>query len=210
MFSTITSRYPSKKIRRTRTDVATSNLVSHVESCNPQAEPGQAVISQYASIGNWNEGRFRYLVAMLCARRGRPFSIVEDPEFREIIAMLNDKAAVHSHQTVARDLGDIYSITRTALIARLKRVRGRIHIGVDGWTSPNVFSFLGITIKYLLDSKIQAHILDFIKYVIFLSELQCITNTCKFRMSKGHTGIYLATVLTNVLENFSVHDKVCP
>lgn len=90
-----------------------------------------------------------------------------DPEFCEIIAMLNDKAAIHSHQTMAQDLGDIYSITQTALIAHLKLVCSHVHIGVDGWMLPNVFSFLGITIKYLLDGKIQAHILDFIKYVIF-------------------------------------------
>jgi hypothetical protein len=40
---------------------------------------------------------------------------------------------------------------------------GRVHIGVDGWTSPNVFSFLGITAHRAVDGHIEAFILDFIK-----------------------------------------------
>jgi hypothetical protein len=42
---------------------------------------------------------------------------------------------------------------------------GKLHIGVDGWTSPNVFSFLGITVHQVIEGRIQMFILDFIKYV---------------------------------------------
>lgn len=47
----------------------------------------------------------------------------------------------------------------------LKRIPGRFHIGVDGWTSPNVISFIAITVHFVHDGKICKMILDFIPYV---------------------------------------------
>jgi hypothetical protein len=43
--------------------------------------------------------------------------------------------------------------------------RGRIHLAVDGWTSPNVISFLGVVVCMATDGRIHTYILDFINYV---------------------------------------------
>lgn len=48
---------------------------------------------------------------------------------------------------------------------------GRIYIGFDGWTSPNVLSFLGVVVHYAHEGKSQSFTLDFIMYVYFISFL---------------------------------------
>ena len=47
----------------------------------------------------------------------------------------------------------------------LQTLLGRVHMCVDGWTSPNVISFLGVTAHWHKDGKIHHIILDFIQYV---------------------------------------------
>ncbi|KAJ7199578.1 hypothetical protein GGX14DRAFT_339830, partial [Mycena pura] len=45
-------------------------------------------------------------------RRRRPFQIVQDPEFREIIHLLNPLAHTHSGMTQARDVKRLYKLSR--------------------------------------------------------------------------------------------------
>ena len=45
----------------------------------------------------------------------------------------------------------------------IQQVPGKIHICVDGWTSPNVISCLGVTAHWHEDGKVKHIILDFIK-----------------------------------------------
>lgn len=44
-----------------------------------------------------------------------------------------------------------------------QKLPGRVHLSVDGWTSLNIFSFLGITMHWIQDGELQHLILDFIK-----------------------------------------------
>ena len=39
---------------------------------------------------------------------------------------------------------------------------GRIHIAFDGWTSPNVISFLGLVACYAQEGKLRSFIPDFL------------------------------------------------
>lgn len=54
------------------------------------------------------KGLFQYVIPTWVARQGRPFSIIEDPELMEAFRMLDNKVELHSHQTVARDIQDVY------------------------------------------------------------------------------------------------------
>ena len=49
----------------------------------------------------------------------------------------------------------------------LQSFPGKLHIGVDGWTSPNVFSFLGLLVHGENEGKLYSMILDFIRCVSF-------------------------------------------
>ena len=50
-------------------------------------------------------------------------------------------------------------------LAHLLEYAGRIHIGFDGWTSPNVISFLGVVIHIAHEGLLQLYLLDFIMLV---------------------------------------------
>jgi hypothetical protein len=156
---------PSKYVTRSRVDESTSNLARHVQTCGSSTSSPSP-----SSVSTYNLGRFRYLVAAWSARRARPHSIIEDEEFREIITMLNSDAKIHSHQTVSRDISDMYHHSRVAVALHLQSIKQRLHIALDGWTAPNVFSFLGVTVQYFEKGNICSFVLDFVKYDhIFIS-----------------------------------------
>ncbi len=115
-------------------------------------------------MSTYDIGRFRYLVAAWSARHARPHGIIEDDELREIFVMLYSAVDLHSRQTVVRDISDMYQRSRTAIATHLQSVKQRLHIALDGWTSPNVFSFLGVTVRYCENGKIHGFVLDFVKY----------------------------------------------
>ena len=104
---------PSRHIKHNRIDESTSNLAWHVNSCDPSAASSPAV-------STFDVGRFRYLVAAWSARCARPHAIIEDEELCEIFVMLYSAVDVHSHQTVARDISDMYERSRIVIALHLQ------------------------------------------------------------------------------------------
>lgn len=78
--------------------------------------------------------------------------------------MLNSTTKIHSHQTVSRDISDMYHRSRIAIALHLQSIKQRLHIALDSWTAPNVFSFLGVTVQYFEKGEICGLVLDFVKY----------------------------------------------
>lgn len=169
---------PSVKVNRERFDDSTGNLAAHVKICNPK-EMEMESITAFANGSTYSGPRMRYLLAIWCARRHRPFKIVEDPELVEIFGMLYSRAEIPSRVMISRDINEIFNLAKTNVAQSLqvrdmlcsfclflsyfKAYPGKLHLAVDGWTSPNVFSFLGVTVHRCVDGKIQEFILDFIK-----------------------------------------------
>lgn len=144
----------------------------------------------------------------------------------KIVAMLNPKAArsLPSDNTVSRDIKSIFALGRQNvkvflqvrfhfiycvhdLIYLLQGLSGAVHIALDGWSSPNVFAFLGIVVFFLdpeyvvTEAKegedteprrppIKTLILDFVK------------------LTKAHTGEYLAEELFKCLQRYGIELKV--
>lgn len=105
----------------------------------------------------------RYLLSIWVARRHRPFQIVQDPELIAIFRMLFAKVEIPSPSTISRDVREIFGLARSHVAKVLQDYPGRLHLGFDGWTSPNVLSFLGVTVHRVVDGKVVYFILDFIK-----------------------------------------------
>ena len=78
--------------------------------------------------------------------------------------MLDSAVWIHSHQTVSRDIADMYERSRNTMALHLQSVKHRLHLKLDGWTAPNVYSFLGVTIQYFENGNICSSVLDFVKY----------------------------------------------
>jgi hypothetical protein len=193
---------PSKFISRARSDDSTSNLTRHAKSC------GIAPSTALTPESNFDLGRFRYLVAAWSARRARPFAIIEDEDLRDILIMLRSTIEIHSRQTVARDISDMYMRSRNVIALHLQSVKHRLHIGLDGWTSPNVISFLGVTVQYFDKGDICAFVLDFVKYGTFLIHVQSFNLISMCRMTERHTGEHLARRLEELLKSFGIEHKV--
>jgi hypothetical protein len=154
-----TSSDPSKRMTRARIDESTSNLNRHARTCGPSTPtltPAESTI---------DIGHFRYLVAAWSARHERPYAIIEDVDLRRILLMLDPNINIHSRQTVARDISDMYERSRIVIARHLQSIGHRLHLTLDGWTSPNVFSFLGVTVRYFEKGDIHSFVLDFVKYV---------------------------------------------
>ncbi len=74
------------------------------------------MIEAYASGVTYSRAKFRYTTAMWCARRHRPFTIVEDPEFEVLCRMLYNKVEIPSRTTVSRDVHTILAYTKVRVI----------------------------------------------------------------------------------------------
>ncbi|KAG6904351.1 hypothetical protein DXG01_010702 [Tephrocybe rancida] len=65
-----------------------------------------------------------------------------------------------------------------------------LHLCVDGWTLPQVISFLGVTVTWASRTGMKSIILDFIW------------------ASAAHTGVYLAEQLSKCLQEYGINRKV--
>lgn len=119
----------------------------------------------FAQGSTYNAATHRMNIALWVARRHRPFSIVEDPELLEIFRDLNNKVVTPSASTVSRDVKELFLLSRNTVAQRLQAYPGKLQLIVDGWTSPQVISFLGACIGMISDGELVVIILDFIKYV---------------------------------------------
>ena len=192
-----------------RHDTSTSNLKNHADLCSGSRAltPGQGTVEQFARGSTYSKELLRVYVGLWMATSYRPFTIVKDPYFIKIIEMFNPKADLPSDTTISRDIKDFFEIGQANLKAFIETIPGAVHIALDGWSSPNTIAFLGVVLLYLdpqaltaqdtgASSKvkkapIKSLILDFIK------------------LSKAHTGEYLATKLNECLKAYNIRHKVC-
>jgi hypothetical protein len=108
----VKSRSPSISLVRDRYEDSTANLNRHVKQCNPDETPSSQQMTAFTNGTTYAPARFRYLLAMWCARRHRPFNIVKDDELIEIFRMLYDRVDVPHPITVSRDVKEIFSLCK--------------------------------------------------------------------------------------------------
>ena len=65
-----------------------ANLNCHVKQCDPDDTPSSQQMAAFSNSTTYAPARFRFILAMWCARRHRPFKIVQDDELVEIFQML--------------------------------------------------------------------------------------------------------------------------
>ncbi|KAI0363104.1 hypothetical protein BV20DRAFT_958990, partial [Pilatotrama ljubarskyi] len=166
----ICKAHPSEHVDRSDYEDSTGNLQRHVRACVPDDVPEVERMEAYANGSLYSAARVRYYIAVWCARRHRPYYIVEDMEFRHLLFLLYGKVVIPKRMTVSRDVRMIHSFCVERVIEHFKvhplstAMPGRVHICIDGWTSPNVLSFLGITAHWHEHGKLRHIILDFVRY----------------------------------------------
>ncbi|OJT07894.1 hypothetical protein TRAPUB_1210 [Trametes pubescens] len=190
MYRFICRKYPSKSVLRADYEDSTGNMHRHIAACTPQKTAESEAITAYGAGSQYSYGRMRYLSAMWCARRHRPYLVVEDPEFRQMLKMLYGRVEIPTRMTVSRDVQFILGDSKKRVVVHFKNLPGRVHLCIDGWTSPNILAFLGITVHWHEEGKIRHIILDFV------------------RLTNAHTGKYLAEKVVKCLKEFGLEEKV--
>lgn len=121
------------------------------------------MITAFAQGSRYTPARLRYKLALWVTRCHRPFSIVEDPELVDIFQDFNSRVLIPSRHTLTRDIQDIYQVTRKSLALKLQQAEGKVHLIIDGWTSPQFYSFIGVVVQFLYENELKLTTLDYIK-----------------------------------------------
>lgn len=149
-------------LTRARTEVSTSNLDKHVKVCDPKVAKGGSSIAEYAHGSSYSKEKFRYGVATWVSKCHRPFKIIEDAPLQDLFKMLYAKVDIPSWKTVGRDVQEIFQLSKASVAKHLQSQQSAIHVSFDGWSSPNVISFLGVVVSFESKGEINTFILDFI------------------------------------------------
>ena len=78
------------------------------------------VMTTFAAGSTYSEARLRYMLVLWITRRHRPFSVVEDPEFRAMLRMLYGRVEIPSRITLGRDIQLVLRDAKQQLTARLQ------------------------------------------------------------------------------------------
>ena len=108
--------YPSKFVDRADYEDSTGNLGRHRNTCEPPDSAEVQLIETFASGVTYSDERLRYFVALWCARRHRPYNIIDDPELQHIMVMLYQKVKIPSRHTVSRDIKSILDFSKARVI----------------------------------------------------------------------------------------------
>jgi hypothetical protein len=211
-------------VTRARHDDSTSNLRRHVLTCagNPAAASSGSIKS-FAAGSKYTPASYRMKIALWAALHHRPFLIVEDPELLDIFLDLNSHVETPSASTVSHDVKEIFQMSQkcvgaflqlcldlaifpliSAPFSELPWPSASLHRWLDSATSDRIPRH-----HHNLDSRCEdgeSHSgfcevrLRFYVLILYL--------ICEYRASKAHTGIYLASRITEFLREYGIEKKV--
>jgi BED zinc finger len=127
---------------------STGNMWRHIKNVHPSMITAQQLDAALQCVAYTHEA-FRELLVKWIVARDQPFSEVDAPEFREMVALLNPDANVPSAATIRRDIGRCFDEEKTRIRAMLQDAPGRLSFAIDAWTSPSMLAFLGTTVHWI-------------------------------------------------------------
>lgn len=101
--------HPSKHVNHAFTNESTGNLNWHIQVCTPVASAESQKITKYAQGVNYSYTQLCFLLTMWIVRCHHPFTMVEDPEFQEILKMLYMHMDIPLCVTILCNLKDIFN-----------------------------------------------------------------------------------------------------
>ncbi len=137
--------------------------------------------------------RLRTIIARWVTRRGRPLSIADDEEFREIVAMLDPNLKVPTYKTVKTHIKSLYESTVSELQKTLANPNLYYSITADCWTSITLQSYLAVTIQFLDNSSEEPKITSKLLSIVPLHG--------------SHTAAALGKSFTSILEEYGLKDR---
>lgn len=177
-----------------------SALKTHIANC-PANSAMPPSIEQFCESGLRRASDFSFSsknlrtaqldMSVMC---NMPFSMAQAPEFLHFIDMVRkstSNADLSDRKRLAKDLKLEATKARNQLKIDFSRLKSRVSVSLDAWTSPNHHPFLGILVHYIDNEyKICREVLGF--------EI----------MTGVHSGANMAHTVWSVLADFGLLDKV--
>ncbi|GBC14748.2 zinc finger BED domain-containing protein RICESLEEPER 2-like [Rhizophagus irregularis DAOM 181602=DAOM 197198] len=189
------------KYKITGTGSSTGNLnrrlKTHLDKIDPSVQRQAEFIKKFIDGENKDSNTvfsneiFWEMLAAWIAVDDQSFTVVECPEFHQVIRLCNPNVNLPSADTIQSDILNLYSIYRQDIKNQLQNSPGRLSFTLDGWTSPNNISFLSVTCHYIdKDWKINDILLDFI----------CLKGS--------HSGENMAIEFSQCVKEFNILSKI--
>lgn len=93
--------------------------------------------------------------------------IVEDKAYIKMMKMMNANVVIPGRKLVSRDIKAVYKISKAHVKRIIAATPGRLHEMMDGWSSPNVLSVLGVAATFMKDNEMITIVLDCLRYVAY-------------------------------------------
>jgi hypothetical protein len=141
----------------------------------------------------FNLNTFKGLLLLLILNRLLPVSIVDAPEFRQLLVYLQPRLEgnIPSIRGLMRYIDTTYDSVHKIVESELQRAHGRVNLSFDLWTSPSRrLSLLGIVAHYLNDR--------YEPYAVLLAMP---------RMTGAHTAVNVASQISTLLRHFNLQTR---
>ncbi|CAI2199834.1 5089_t:CDS:2, partial [Funneliformis geosporum] len=135
------------------TNSSTGNLKRHLDKnhpnkVNPSVIKQATFMKQFLEIENnipivFTNEIFCEKLSIWIAVDDQPFTVVDCPEFQELIKTCIREAKVPSADTIRSDILKLYKKQLTNIQCILQNTPGKISFTLDCWTSSNIIAFLG-------------------------------------------------------------------
>ncbi|KAL4136315.1 hypothetical protein QTP88_007863 [Uroleucon formosanum] len=171
----------------------TGSTMATTESEPPLKRQKQLVLSnRFGAPSELQIKAFYEAIVRMIAEDLQPLSIVENEGFRNMVKLLDSRYQIPSRRALGRTIiPNIYSNVRNK-VQTLLNDTSFIALTTDIWTSINTDSFITITAHFFPKGHSQ------LKTVVL----------CTKKLHHGHTGVYLAEIMTSELNSWGILDKI--
>jgi hypothetical protein len=124
------------------------------------------------------------------AESKRPFNIVSDRGFQNLMKTGRPEYYIPSPATVSRDVKKVFVNARKRVAKMLQEYEGTLSFATDAWTSPNHRAFVAVTVHFVNNGVPVCMILDVVEVAV------------------SHSGVNLAKAFADILDEFGISEKV--
>jgi len=163
----------------------------HPSLLDAAVDPQNRHLAEGVRAVPYSDERFREWLLDWIVSEAMPFTAIEAPFFRRLLRLLKPDVPLPSATSLRRDLDLAYEHAFKRMRSLLHDAPGKLSFTVDGWTSPNMQPFLGITAHWV-DSewRLREALLDFAP------------------LSGSHSGENLAHVFVATCDTFGILPKI--
>lgn len=115
-----------------------------------------------SNLGYYTNEEFQNKLLKFILNSDLPFSIVNSPNFRELILYLKDEVKILSRQTIRRNFTTLFNDEILILKERLVKNNSRFALTLDEWKAGNNKDFLAITLHFVNKTfKLENYLIGF-------------------------------------------------